>query len=543
MVAMLSAVIVTVGALAVDLGVQRVSRRDMQALADVVALDMARQLDGVTTTGALTVSPAWQKQRSDSVGRNFSTEGDVPVVVAVPGVVNGLTGDFTPTASNAIPTAVKVTASSAVHFRFTSGTGPVSRSAVAGADANASWGLGSYAAALDTDKAALLYALIGKAMSSNLNLQAIGYNGLASATLSLLDLVRVSRLNVGTVDDLLGTTVSLKNFYLAVADALTADGRTAEATLLQSLSTHVGAVLNNVKIGDLLNISQGNNAALATEINVFNLVTGAAFIANGNSAIAVQGLGLSLPLLGTVSGSLSVIQAPVHDCGKVGMHPHTEQATVGPLSANLSSIPPVVIPGLSNIGVTEPTPLSVSASLAGADGVLKSVTCVPADLKVDVTSQLAGTHMAVPLSVTAKISVIGLGIVDLVLPVAVNLDTRQSSRVRTADLPLPPYETKVSTGSGTLGLAGATATITLDPSWTAKLLLVNVKPTLTPIVNGLLPTILSSLLGSVVTPVAALVDTAILGPRQRLLGLTVAGADVFAHMPAPTCNNPTLKGK
>ena len=42
------ALVVGIGTLAVDLGMQRVVRRDMQALADVAALDLARELDGRT---------------------------------------------------------------------------------------------------------------------------------------------------------------------------------------------------------------------------------------------------------------------------------------------------------------------------------------------------------------------------------------------------------------------------------------------------------------------------------------------------------------
>ena len=43
---LMSAVLVTVAAYAVDLGLQRVARTDMQSLADVVSLDLARELDG-----------------------------------------------------------------------------------------------------------------------------------------------------------------------------------------------------------------------------------------------------------------------------------------------------------------------------------------------------------------------------------------------------------------------------------------------------------------------------------------------------------------
>ena len=548
MVATLAAVLILVGAFAVDLGAQRVGRRDMQALADLVALDMARQLDGTTKTGVLTASAAWNNQLTQSVARNSTTLGDNPTVTAVAGTVDALTGVFSPTAANVVPTAVKVSAKSSVDFSFVPGDqGSFNRTAVAQTESNACWGLGSYAAALDTDKAALLYPLLGQALSTSLNLQAIGYNGLASTNITLLNLLEVDRLNVGTTEELLATSVSVKDFYLAVADALSANGDTANAALVQNIAVHIGSVAHNVNIGELLNVSQGNTAALSTTLNVFNLLTGAAFLANGSSAVALQSLNLTLPLLGTVSGGLSLIQKPVNTCGKKGTTLHTEQATVGPLSANLSSglLSGITIPGLTTVGVTAPTPISVSASLAGANGTLADVTCSPASMKVDVTSELAGAHLEVPLRLTGRINPLGIGLVNLVLPLTIKLDTTQSSQVHTATLTPPPFDVKTSTGSGTIGLSGATATITLDPSWTAVTLLgVNVKPLVTAVVNGLVNgQILTSLLSTVVTPVANLIDTAVLGPLQRLLGLTVAGADVFARAPAPTCDNPVLKGK
>ena len=50
MVALLLVVLVPSSAMAVDLGMQRVVRRDMQTLADVVALDVVRLVDGRTAS-------------------------------------------------------------------------------------------------------------------------------------------------------------------------------------------------------------------------------------------------------------------------------------------------------------------------------------------------------------------------------------------------------------------------------------------------------------------------------------------------------------
>ena len=328
---------------------------------------------------------------------------------------------------------------------------------------------------------------------------------------------------------------------------------------MQNIAVHIGAVVSTVNIGSLLTISQGNTAALGTTLNVFNLLTGAAFLANGSSAIAVQGLGLSLPLFGTVSGGLSVIQKPVQNCGKKGTTLHTEQVTVGPLSANLNSIPTVTIPGLTAVTVTSPSATSVSAHLAGADATLTDLTCSPGSITVQTTSELAGATLSVPLTVKAKLGLqLPLGllgalintVVDLDLPVTVTVTTSQAgNQIKSVTMSVPPFDAKSSTGSGTIGLVGASSSISLGSGWTAKVAGLDVKnnaltgTTVTTAVNNLLPTILNNLMSQVVTPVASMVDTAIIAPLQNLLGLTVAGADVFTRAYAPKCNNPVLKGK
>ena len=64
----------------------------------------------------------------------------------------------------------------------------------------------------------------------------MGYQGLAAANMTLLDLVGVSGLGVGTPDEVLELDgLTLGRFYAAMATALQAQGgHTAEVTLLQT---------------------------------------------------------------------------------------------------------------------------------------------------------------------------------------------------------------------------------------------------------------------------------------------------------------------
>ena len=64
------AVVLPIAAMGVDLGMQRVARRDMQAIADMVALDMSRHLDGQTKYSVLKNTAAWKDGIRRSVARN-----------------------------------------------------------------------------------------------------------------------------------------------------------------------------------------------------------------------------------------------------------------------------------------------------------------------------------------------------------------------------------------------------------------------------------------------------------------------------------------
>ncbi|WP_141006782.1 hypothetical protein [Nocardioides humi] len=76
----LLAVLLVSGAFAVDLGMQRVARADMQALADVVALDLARELDGRTVNALVDVL---EEKKERSLARNHDMVGSAKPDLAV----------------------------------------------------------------------------------------------------------------------------------------------------------------------------------------------------------------------------------------------------------------------------------------------------------------------------------------------------------------------------------------------------------------------------------------------------------------------------
>ena len=96
MVALLLVVLIPSSAMAVDLGMQRVVRRDMQTLADVVALDVVRLVDGRTASQILAGYnglPTLANAVARSVARNDDDVlGDVPTVTAKLAHIDTATG-------------------------------------------------------------------------------------------------------------------------------------------------------------------------------------------------------------------------------------------------------------------------------------------------------------------------------------------------------------------------------------------------------------------------------------------------------------------
>jgi uncharacterized membrane protein len=524
-------VLVLIAAFAVDLGMQRVARRDMQSLSDVVALDLVRELDGTRTVAQLTpLMPGLARQ---SQKRNESTLGGIPDLKVELGKIDP-SGAFVVQTGNAVPVAVRVTSTTSVGFAFVPGSGGAARSAVSTHDAIACFRLGSYALSVNSGNSALLNGLIGDA----LNIGVLGYDGLANANITLLGLA--TELGVGTVDELLALpALSVGNLAVAAAEVLqNQGGETADITLLNSIPINVGQ-LPNITVGQLLGLAPGDNSALDASFNVLDLIAGAAFIANGQNLLSIPNLAVNLGLLGTgLTSSLSIIDAPRRKCGPINTTQVDTAQTTLDLNGSLLN-PPAVLGLAVKVGV------NLHAQLASGSGILRKIVCNDGSTGgsegVDVEVQNALTQVALTLNVNLKGD---LGLVKVEINVPVTAKTDKSFASNTAVVRVPPlayvnnslgaYTTPpVPTGAGSVGLSGLA--ISGTPTITATLLGI---PVALPIPIG---NILNALLSGVVNPLIGNVDQLLLGPLTDLLGLEVAGSDVFgiAH---PSCTLARLVG-
>ena len=166
---------------AIDLGRQRAARRTMQAKADVIALDLARLIDGAPPANSRLAysaplaglrQPQQRRAGQDHSRRSGARSTRSPRSSSPARAAS-------PTPSRSPPTTTQTTSSSTA-------PGSATRSAVAASNAIAGFTIGSFAAAINPlnpndASGGLLNALLGDA----LNTSVLGYSGLATANLDL----------------------------------------------------------------------------------------------------------------------------------------------------------------------------------------------------------------------------------------------------------------------------------------------------------------------------------------------------------------------
>ncbi len=511
--------LIPLAALAVDIGVQRVARRDIQVVADMVSLDLARQLDGRT---AQVIAGNLQDLADKSAARNSAGTGGI-VVTPELGVVDESAFDpadpdayFTPVSGTTVPNAVKVHAATSVSFSIHGGGGNVWRTSIARTQKYACFSLGSFALNLSSAQSSLLNHLV----NDSLNLSGISYTGLANAEISLLGLA--TELGVGTPRELAElSNLSLNNLFLASATVLQAEGgEAADVTLLNQLASANLSALAEVTFGDILDVHSAPDAALAATVNVLDLVSTAAFVANGENALTIPTLTAGIPNVSSVTASLKVIEKPQDGCHQVGDTVRTSQVDLD-ITFNLANLNVLAL-------VVAQTTLTVHVSLAEALGTLTNIDCgMPYGIDLSVASSLS--QVSTRLQITLR---------SLGLPIAtvdVTPTTNAPAATNTIQFRHPPdaYDVAKSSGSG----------VVLSPIslTTANINVLGLPLGVTS--GSLLTGILGTIVTPIVNPLIANTNAILVGPLSDLLGLNLAGADVFVHEPPPyACTGVAMAG-
>jgi uncharacterized membrane protein len=307
-------------ALGVDIGRIAVDKRDDQKVADMAALDAARAVGYIlgTTNQAGYVAAAQTAAVASAARNDYVVGTDGHAITALVGTIDPTTNTFVPGGAS----AVQVTATSHIDNAFLPGGRDLTATAVAfvGSPISA-FSVGSTLASLDTSKSRL-DPMLKTMLGANGNLSLVSYDGLASANLSMRRLQRAMLdmgLNVGTVEDMLTTGITMGQFLQATASALTSDGQNFAAAEVNDLINAGVTSSTTIQLGELLNVaSPSDSAVLDAKFNVYQTIVGGAQIMNGANFVSVPLTGVNLGSLGGVTLSAYVIEPARTAIGPVG---------------------------------------------------------------------------------------------------------------------------------------------------------------------------------------------------------------------------------
>jgi hypothetical protein len=552
-VALLLPVLMVMTGFAVDLGRQRSDRRSMQAVADVIALDMSRLADGRPLNeidAGSGVHPPAETALGLAAARNGVDRSQLTIDWGKWEDATGYqTINFVGTEE---PNAVMITAVDSTDYYFQPGAGSVSRTAVAkyGAEPLAGFSVGSFGVAMSTPQAQLLDDILSPFIDDDpalfdppVELDAASYEGLAGADIPLGDFG--GEFGAGTPRELLDTQVSLSDFMLASARILRNQGRAAEAKLVEDSITAAMDGLS-VRLGDYVNAETGaEDSAMAARMDIPSVIAGSVFQARCETdptgfqecdALVVRDLTASIPLT-TANGSVKVIESERYHYG-----PQDTGVDTGQIQASLQTVTEA-----EHVGDCQPTATNLFCLL---DGLLVEVA--DATVTVDATVTLAGGRTSIADIDCDDPDALGLllesrtSLYDLDLNVRVDFGTRGAlgllgtvfgtvtmtgSTAATNSIddvlftvaPDVLGETMKTTGAGNIGLAPVSLTTEGDVDGVFDdLAYLNID------------FVFQDMMDLLVNPLLAELDQTVLDPLASLLGMNISGSDLVAQ--AIDCN-------
>ena len=532
-------------AMSVDIGQQVWRGRQMQAVADMVALDAVRALGDQRDPAQTRCQQALTIAQQSATRNNFpySTSGytfDVqlgtvdPITKAWVALVDCTPPNLPPNLASNPSTAngVMITAGRPVGFKFIPGTGGVVADAIASTGSKADLYMGTWAGRLTSADAPaldqILCSLGNAGTPCSAGVTAAGYNGLANATINMGDLF--TQLNLGTVDQVANTQVSYQGLLTAMATVMNNKGDTASATVLNTLASDANTT-QTVKLGDFIPTSEGYGSAASLNQNVLEFVSASAEVANQTHLLQVNTLAVSVPGVASITMKASVIEGPGFYYGAVGGSASSAQVRTE-FDLQLTNGISVCLPLLGC--ATVPLTLKMYAAAAQGTGTLTAINCAQPNTNSTIT--VHGVTNAVTLSVgEVSASALTNSAVDpSVLPDKVTQATILGIPVTitaSGQMTIPGADQSVTMNLGGHAPIGASG-ITTDSL--ANGLSINVSA-------GALPITSASVLAAL-TPVIQAADTTLFNAISTMpLGIQYAGADIWNTKIDP-CNGRSLVG-
>ncbi|MGO4762411.1 TadG family pilus assembly protein [Cupriavidus sp. 2KB_3] len=551
MAALLIATVGIAALVSIDVGHVFYSQRQLQKLVDLAALSGAQQLKRAADLPATTASvlgsvtaAAAQNGYASGVSADCAdvAGGAADGLRACLGLwdpANPANGDsvrhFNPAypAATVSPNAVRVQATYTVPVLFVI-PGTASRqlraeAIAAGSPPVASFTLGS--GLLDVSTAS---GMLGLLLGNTVSLSVLDWSGLVGANVTLEQL-RLQA-GVGTIDQLLNATLSIQDFYALV---LGAAGKSAllnaalGSPVTQLGVSGIGTTVSLAKMLDLGVLTPAASSAAEVAVNVASLLTTAAYVARGTSAIDLDKIAVNVGL-GTVGGKLYIVQPPQVAVGPARQLPGgtwQTTATTAQLGLWLAVKANLPVLGLASADVNLPVWLRV----AQARGDLTNVQCAanPAQRRatVNVTTDVLTTCVAdgtkpqcAPAATPVDLAVVKL----LGVP-----STRLVANPKPDVTPMSPLNNVVLAPGGS---ASTSSTKPLSRAITDMIR--NLNPDVTVGLGGLgISLDVGGLLDILLPPIAGLLD-ALLTPLTSTLGIRLGNADLWLN--GVDCNNAEL---
>ncbi len=557
--ALVLVVLMGISAVVIDLGMERVTRSDLQALADVVAMDLAREIRGGRTQAALApigdaANPS--SAASKSISRNADVLGADLVIEVDWGSYDGVWNTATDP-----PSAVRVIASANTEYAVMDGSGGVTRTAYATASSSACYRLGTFVAAINSGDSTVL-APLNRLLGVNLGL--VSYRALADADVTLADLAATSA--IGSPTQLLTGTVTYAGVLRAMIEVLgnqPGSSNSVAVSALQSILA-VSAPVGSIVLGNVLHVAPTDTAALDIALNVLDIV-GSARLATGQHFLAIPNLHAGVAGVGNhIEGSLALISAAQLACGEPNS-PETIARNAqleGSLGIEFVNLPSLSMRGIGTLQTAKGTG-TLQVDIADGEGQLVSppeVHCGsgtaadPHGFSVAVRTQPASYSLSADLNVNGelKLSVLddlGLGglLGGLLGKVAIDIDVRlwvgtnAAGTSSVANLRIPPNDTiPVQTGTSVaLDPSTLVPTATRVKIGGATVPLAQALPLVNAIVSEL-TTVGNHFFGKTMIPLINNINNALVGPVARMVGLRFGGADVYGV--GAVCGRPALAG-
>jgi len=391
----------------IDIGNLFYQQRALQRSADLAAMAAAQRLD----------LPAAAQQAV--VQNGLTVDGTNVTLAVVPGVWDASAGTaptyFTAQAAvDGNTNAAQVTITQNVPYFFMVGRRQLTATAIAKNTSIVAFSLGSGLASVDNG---LLNQLLGYLLHTNLNIDAVSYQGLATTNIRLADLAVA--LGAGSMQELLSLSPSLGTLFNAVISVASQSGLAgvsvggAGASNALSFGNDLNVPIN---IGDggasspgllqVLALAGNEQAALNATVNVLDLLTTAAQIANSQSAVNVAPVTLNLVGLGAVTLSLKIIEPPAIAVGPPGQFlsgPNAGQWRTQARTAQVRLGLGINANVLGLAGITLPIGLQV----AGAQGHAKSTNCVVPRLNSTATISVQPQPVSLCIATGADTAVSG----------------------------------------------------------------------------------------------------------------------------------------